>query len=281
VAAGAIGSSRVGEEIRGRVEARLAAEFPTLNVQVQGASLVQGEGIVVRGVSLVDPKMPQQWRQLLWIDELRLACTTSLTELAAGPPRITAVQVRRPVVHAVRHNDGTWNLARLWRQRSPGGLVPVSVEDATLLIDDTCRKMRATLRQVACEVQPVAAEPGGQAWATIRGSVAGDLFERAGFQGRCAPASGEFEFTGDVESLDLSPRLAAFLPEAEGKPGAEEAKDWLTGLRGRCHLACGGIHSGGELARDGMAEAVDDQLARERAGAASGKVQATAVLGIQ
>ncbi|MFN5756019.1 MAG: hypothetical protein ACK48M_04390, partial [Planctomycetia bacterium] len=103
VAAGAIGSSRVGEEIRSRVEARLAEEFPTLTVQVQGASLVQGEGIIVRGVSLVDPKMPQQWRQLLWIDELRLACTTNLTELASGPPRITAVQVRRPVVHAVRH----------------------------------------------------------------------------------------------------------------------------------------------------------------------------------
>lgn len=237
VAAGAIGSSRVGEEIRGRVEARLAEEFPSLNVQVQGASLVQGEGIVVRGVSLVDPKMPQQWRQLLWIDELRLACTTNLTELAAGPPRITAVQVRRPVVHAVRNADGTWNLARLWRQRGPGGLVPVSVEDATLLVDDNCRRMRATLRQVACDVQPAAADSGGEAWATVRGSFAGDLFERAGFQGRFAPANGAFEFTGDVESLDLSPRLAAFLPEADGNADGEEAKDWLTGLRGRCHLA--------------------------------------------
>ena len=180
VAAGAIGSSRVGEEIRGRVEARLAEEFPTLNVQVQGASLVQGEGIVVRGVSLVDPKMPQQWRQLLWIDELRLACTTDLTELAAGPPRITAVQVRRPVVHAVRSADGTWNLARLWRQRSPGGLVPVSIEDATLLVDDNCRRMRATLRQFACDVQPAVADSEGEVWATVRGSFAGDLFEQIG-----------------------------------------------------------------------------------------------------
>ncbi|MFN6191779.1 MAG: AsmA-like C-terminal region-containing protein [Planctomycetia bacterium] len=249
VAAGAIGSSRVGEEIRSRVEARLAEEFPTLTVQVQGASLVQGEGIIVRGVSLVDPKMPQQWRQLLWIDELRLACTTNLTELASGPPRITAVQVRRPVVHAVRHADGTWNLARLWRQRTVGGLVPVSVEDATLLIDDTCRRMRATLRQVACDVQPAATAADGQAWATFRGSVAGDLFERAGFQGRFAPASGGFECSGDVESLDLSPRLAAFLPEMEGKPGAPDAKEWLAGLRGRCHLAwqaSGGLQTLGD-----------------------------------
>ena len=136
VAAGAIGSSRIGEEVRGRVEARLAKQFPTLAVQVQGASLVEGEGIVVRGVSLVDPKMPQQWRQIVWVDEIRLACTTSLTELATGPPRITAVRLRRPVVHAVRQTDGAWNLQKLLGEAAPGGLVPVSVEDATLLVDD-------------------------------------------------------------------------------------------------------------------------------------------------
>ena len=46
VAAGAIGSSRLGEEVRSRIQQRLAQEFPTLTVQVQGASLVEGEGIV-------------------------------------------------------------------------------------------------------------------------------------------------------------------------------------------------------------------------------------------
>ena len=236
VAAGAIGSSRVGEEIRSRVEARLAEEFPTLTVQVQGASLVDGEGIVVRGVSLVDPKMPQQWRQILWIDELRLACTTSLTELATGPPRITAVRLRRPVVHAVCHADGSWNVAKLWKQRAAGGLVPVSVEDATLLVDDTCRQFRATLRQITCDVQPAENDQDGVAWAAIRGSVAGDFFERAGFQGRVAPSSGAFELKGNVEALDITPRLAALIPAADERLGHAEARDWLSGLRGRCSL---------------------------------------------
>ncbi|MEI7782028.1 MAG: hypothetical protein WCJ18_08915, partial [Planctomycetota bacterium] len=236
VAAGAIGSSRVGEEIRSRVEARLAEEFPALTVQVQGASLVEGEGIVVRGVSLIDPKMPQQWRQILWVDELRLACNTDLTALATGPPRITAVQLRRPVVHAVRHADGSWNLAKLWRQRTAGALVPVSVEDATLLVDDTCRQLRATLRQITCDVQPAESDQAGAAWAAIRGSVTGDFFDRAAFQGRVAPSSGAFELEGDVEALDITPQLAALIPEADERIGGGQARDWITGLRGRCSL---------------------------------------------
>jgi hypothetical protein len=236
VAAGAIGSSRIGEQVRGRVEARLAKEFPGLNVQVQGASLVEGEGIVVRGLSLVDPKMPQQWRQILWVDEVRLACGTNLTELAAGPPRITAVRLRRPVVHAVRHADGIWNVMQILSRRTPGELVPVSIEDATLLVDDTASQLRTTLRQVSFDVQPGPKEASGVAWAAVRGSAVGDLFERVRFQGRIAAATGAFEFQGDVESLDVSPRLASLLPVAHDRFAGAEVQDWAAGLRGRCSL---------------------------------------------
>lgn len=233
VAAGAIGSSRIGEEVRGRVEARLAKQFPTLTVQVQGASLVEGEGIVVRGVSLVDPKMPQQWRQIVWVDEIRLACTTSLTELATGPPRITAVRLRRPVVHAVRQTDGVWNLQKLLGEAAPGGLVPVSVEDATLLVDDPGRQLRSTLRQVSLDVQPDAQAAGT---AIVRGSASGDRFERLAFQGRVTPQSGQFEMQGQIESLDVSNRLVAFLAVADERLAATHVQDWLAGLRGRGHV---------------------------------------------
>ena len=101
VAAGAIGSSRLGEEVRTRIQLRLAQEFPTLSVQVQGASLVDGEGIVVRGVSITDPSLPKESRQMLWIEEVHLACSTNLADLIAGAPRINAVCIRMPVLHAV------------------------------------------------------------------------------------------------------------------------------------------------------------------------------------
>jgi hypothetical protein len=246
VAAGAIGSSRISEQVRSRVEARLAEEFPALTVQVQGASLVEGEGIVIRGVSVTDPKMPQQWRQILWIDEIRLACTTSLTELAAGPPNIRSVRVRRPMVHAVRHADGSWNVAKIVRQREAKGIVPVTIEDATLLVDDTGRRLRATLRQIAVDLQPSAKDANGEAWATLRGSIAGDLFDRVGFQGRLAPSTGAFELAGDLESLDITPRLAAFLPALHERCGSTEVQELLSSLRGRCDLrwqASGGLNA--------------------------------------
>ena len=238
IAAGAVGTSRIGEQVRVRVEARLQKEFPALVVQVQGATLVEGEGIVARGVSLVDPRMPQQWRQILWIDEVRLACGTNLTELATGSPRITAVRIRRPKVHVVRHADGTWNLAKLLGERSGGGLLPVSVEDATLLVDDTGRQLRMTLRDIACEIAPSGNDPEGGEWAAVRGSLAGDLFDRASFQGRLAAATGAFEFQGDLQSLDVSPRLASLIPPGYGDPGEAQlrARDLLGGLRGRCDL---------------------------------------------
>ncbi len=246
VAACAIGSSRIGEELRIRVEARLSQEFPSLTVQVQGASLVEGEGIVVRGVSLVDSNMPQQWRQILWVDEIRLGCTTHLSELVASTPRITSVRLRRPVVHAVRHTDGTWNVAKLWRERSAGAIVPVSIEDATLLFDDTCQQSRTTLRQVGCDIQPVANDLTGLGWASFRGSVVGDLFNRANFQGKIAAASGAFELQGNIESLDISPQLVAMLPVVQQRIAGERVHDWLAGLRGRVDLACqssGSLHS--------------------------------------
>lgn len=233
VAAGAIGSSRLGEEVRGRVETTLAARFPTLTVQVQGASLVEGEGIVVRGVSVVDPKMPQQWRQMLWIDEVRLACTTNLAELATGPPRITAVRLRRPVVHAVRGPDGGWNLQKLLGSGSAVGLVPISVEDATLLVDDPARQLRSTLRQASVDIQPDQAVPHA---AVVRGSATGDRFERVSIQGRVVPGTGEFAMQGQVESLDVSAKLAAHLAALDERLAGGQVQDWLAGLRGRAHV---------------------------------------------
>ena len=235
VAAAAIGSNRLGEEVRSRAEARLAAEFPELIAQVQGASVVNGEGLVLRGVSLTDPKMPQQWRQLLWIDEVRLSCGTTLAELASGSPRFGAVRVRRAVLHAVRHTDGAWNVSRLALRGSAGGALPVTVEDGTLLVDDLRLPARTTLRRVQVDILPEAAGV-----VAVRGSAEGDLFDRATFQGKVAPEAGGFDLTGAVESIDVSPRLVQLVSaEAESIEAGATGTDlrrWGSGLRGRVDL---------------------------------------------
>ena len=235
MAAGAIGSSRLGEEVRSRVQQRLAEEFPSLSVQVQGASLVEGEGIVVRGVSFVDPSLPKECRQMLWVDEVRLACSTNLTDLIAGAPRIAAVRLRRPVLHAVRQSDDRWTVAGLLKQRAGGTpLVPVTIEDATLLIDDVPRQSRVAVRQITLDVQPdEGAEAAG--WATVRGTAAGDLFERASVAGRVSVAAGMFDLRGAVQAFEFTPRVVGMLPAGPGKM-AESLRDRITGLRGRISM---------------------------------------------
>lgn len=235
IAAVAIGSNRLGEEVRIRAEARLAREFPELVVQVQGASVVSGEGLVLRGVSLTDPKMPQQWRQMVWIDEVRLACGTTLAELSGGSPKIAAVRVRRAVVHVVRHHQGAWNVSRLAGKSGNGTIVPVTVEDGTLLVDDLRLQARTTLRRVRIDLEP---EAGGVI--AVRGSADGDLFDRGSVQGKLVPATGGFDLTGSIESIDVAPRLMHLVAaEAETLLSAERAADvrrFGAGLRGRIDL---------------------------------------------
>jgi len=222
-----LGSNRIGEEVRRRVEARLAAAFPGVAVRVAGASLVEGEGIVVRGLSFEDPAITGEGRRLLVVEEVRVACGTSLQDLLAGEPRITAVRLIRPVVHATRGADGRWNLSRLLRERGTPLQVPVGIDDATLFVDSGGLGGRLMLRTVAVELRPLPAADGPAI--SVRGSVAGDLFDRAGFEGRVSPR-GDFALAGRVESLDVSPRSQSLLPTPDG------GRDWLAGLRGRLDI---------------------------------------------
>jgi hypothetical protein len=240
VVALSMGGDRFAGEVRSRAEARLRDIFPALTVRVQAAALVDGEGIVLRGVSLVDPTLPPQHRQLAWIDEVHLACGTALADLAAGPPRITGIRLRRPTLHAVRMADGEWNLVRLVGGRSTSRIVPVSVEEATLLVDDARLHRRITIRHIGVDLRPDAEEV-----VAIRGNGAGDLFERIAFTGRVQPAAGTFDLAGSIESLEVGPPLHGLAGTATGAAG------WLSGLRGRLGVdwrLAGGIDRPDEVA---------------------------------
>ena len=225
VVAVVVGSNRVGEEIRRRVETRLQAMLPALAIHVGGASLVEGEGIVVRNISVSDPAQPSDRNTLLTIEEARVACRTGLDDLLAGDLRVTSLRVVRPVVHA-RRNAAGWSLEALAAGRGRGDLkVPVTIDDATLLVDADGVDGRLTLRNIGIDLRPTAGLDG-QSAVLVRGAVGGDLFDRAVFEGRVV-ASGGFELTGQVASLELSPRLRSVVQVATKPP------EWLAGLRGR------------------------------------------------
>jgi hypothetical protein len=165
VVAFVLGSNRVGEEIRRRVEARLQAALPNLAVHIGGASLLEGEGIVVRRITIADPAQPSDRNTLIAIEEVRVACGTGLQDLLAGNPQITALRVVRPVVHARRSGDGGWNLSSLAAGRGGGGLtVPVAIEDATLLVDAEGVGGRLTLRNIGVNLRPAAGVDARSHW---------------------------------------------------------------------------------------------------------------------
>jgi len=231
IVAVAIGSHRVGEEVRRRIEVVLRERLPGLGVAVRSASLVEGEGILVRGLALTTTD-----GEMLAVEEIHLACGTTLADLATGAPTITAVRLRRPVVHARRVADGRWNLSAVFAERGAGLAVPIDVEDATFAIEDAVAGRRAVLRNIGMELRP-AVEAGRPAGTTIRGRVGGDFFDTADFEGRI-DHDGGFTVAGHVEALELSPRLRGLLPES----GVAAT---LAGLRGRVDLDWS---AGGDLA---------------------------------
>ncbi len=224
VVAASLGSHRLGEEVRRRAEAKLRERFPTLDVQVRSASLIDGEGILIRDLSLGEPGKPP----LVTVEEVHLACSTSLAELATGDLHIAAARLRRPVVQASRSPDGRWNVSTLLEVQGKGLAMPVTIEDATLAVDDELLGRRFMLRNVGIALEPQATDAGTIRTA-IRGRVGGDLFERADFEGHVI-ADGAFVLKGHVEAVDLSPRLRGFLP-AESK-----LADHAIGVRGRVDL---------------------------------------------
>lgn len=226
IVAVALGSHRVSEEVRRRVEASLQERFPSLVVSVRSASLVEGEGILARGISFAVPGAPPQ--ELVAIEEVHLACGITLADLASGPPQIASVRLRRPVVQARRSADGQWNLGSLLDHRGERSAIPVDIEDATLVVEDQQTERRFVLRNVAVALRPETA-PGAASRTMIRGQVGGDLFERADFEGRLSADDG-LVLQGHVEALDVSPRLWSLLPA-----GAAPT-DSLAGLRGRLDL---------------------------------------------
>ena len=212
IAAAAIGTSRINEEIRGHVERAVAARFPGLRVEVQGATLEAGRGIVLRGLSLTDPALPEPWQQLLRIDEAQLACDATLADLALGPPAITAVRVVRPVLQVIRLEQGGWNLQRLFGQPASATAVPISVEGATVLFEDVAAGFRETFRQGRLDLEPAATDPAGVAWSRIALSLDGQTVERLSLTGAVSLATQQFRVETAVEGFEFQPRLATLLP---------------------------------------------------------------------
>ncbi len=226
---------RFDEGLRRQIEATFAAHYPHLQVRVRSAELVEGEGILVRGVSVVEPGAEGPRAEILAIEEVFLACTTDLTDLLVGSPEVTHVVFRRPTLRVTRRRDGTYNITRLFPLPELGEHSPrVVVEQGRMEVFDPTRSPAGmlTFRDVHLACAPgdesEADSAGETAW-SIQGMFTGDHLREAEIAAVVEPDAGRWAAQGRLEGLLFTPDFRGALPTEAGESLAA-----LDGLRAEC-----------------------------------------------
>jgi hypothetical protein len=207
-------------EIRARVEAKLAAGYPQFKVTVREARLVEGQGIEVRGVSIADPHAVGPTAELVYIDEMLLTCGTDIADLARGEPSFSQVALRRARIRATRRLDGKWSTSGLLPLPKLGSATPpTEINGATIELYDPTRTPASVfaVRNVELSLKPDPQVNGKQ---TLEGSLTADGINHATFSGSIFAATNQLELTGAAETIAIAPELLAKLPSDIPQPPA-------------------------------------------------------------
>ena len=213
---------RMDDEIRRHVEELFAKQYPELRVKIHSAVLMKGEGIALRGLSIVDPAAEGPGAELLTYDECFLACPTDLSDLINGEPRPTRVVIRRPTLRMTRRTDGTWSTARLLPlpRLSNGATPEIRVENGTIEVFDPTKTQSCTftLRDVNFTLAPLPAADGRPETTRrrrIQGTASGDYFRQVMFDGEIDADQPAVNLAGKVEGMEISPEMRSMLPDVQ------------------------------------------------------------------
>lgn len=213
--------SRVNDQIRQHVLVMWQRHYKDLQVTIRSAQLVDGEGIEIRGLTLLDPHAAGPRGELAYFDELVVYCQTSLSDLIKGDPEITRILVRRPTIYATRRPDNSWSAERILPLPKFSELPHLTmVENGTIEIFDPLNNPPSTLtlRDINVEFKPVPDAGPPSQWSTdVHGYMDGDHFQRAEFSGRLDGKSHGGDISGVLAGLDLSPQLRDSLPAELGQ----------------------------------------------------------------
>jgi len=215
---------RMDEGIRRRAEERLAAQYPNLQIKIHSAVLMKGEGIALRGLSVIDPAAEGPGAQLFSYDECFLACSTDLSDLVSGQVKPTRVTIRRPTLRMTRRPDGTWSAARLLPlpDFSDGPLPEIHFENGTIETFDCTKTVPCTwtLRDVNLTLSPVASKNGVVSTARLlrieESTATGDYFRQVVFAGQVDPDRPELSLSGKIDGVEISPELRNVLSDVFG-----------------------------------------------------------------
>jgi hypothetical protein len=205
--------TRVDEEIRRRVEEKLQSHYANLTVRVRFAKLLEGEGIEVRDVFILDPTASDPQAELAYIDEIFIACGTELSQLATGLPPIEHIYLRRPRIRLTRESDGSWHGGQLW---PPPKLsehpADITIENGVLQCSDPTRQPASLFTSRELNLAIKHQHPDGRHVMHVAGSVTGDHLRRIVLEGQLEPEAHAAGVTGTIDGLDFSPEFLAALP---------------------------------------------------------------------
>jgi len=225
---------RVDEEIRCHVERLIAQHYTGLDVSVRSATLVKGEGIKVRELSILERGAEGPRAELANLDEVMLACKTDLKELIVAKPQVSQVTMTRLTIRITRRPDGTFSAAKLLPLPTFGGVSPkVVIENGTIEVFDPLKNPSSTftLRDVNLTVAPP--DPTSQTpfVRKIQGTLTADHLSHVEIEGWIDSQTQRWTIGGTVNGLDVSPEMREALP---GPISAQLAM--LGNLRGHVDL---------------------------------------------
>jgi hypothetical protein len=227
--------SRLNDEIRQRVQTKLALAYPNLTVYLRSAQLIDGQGIEVRGLSISDPRLTGPSAELAYFDEVLFCCHTSLAELLKHEPNITRIMVRRPRLQASRLPDGSWSTGQLLPlPKLSENKAEVLIENGQIVVFDPQRNPPITynFHDLNFSLKPVDnLAPPDQPVYEVRGSLSADHVQQIEIAGQVNRATGAIVLNGSVSGVDISPELMAALP-----PDEASRLQPLAPLRGQASL---------------------------------------------
>jgi len=246
---------RIDDEIRQHVEQKLSGHYRHLHVRVDSAQLLAGRGIAIRGIRL-SSQGDDANRPLLEIDELLLVCEATVRAIVQDELEVRRIVVRSPKLRAHRHEDGTWNVARLTPLPKFGDSEPDAIiEGGEVEITDASSvgSKRLKLRDLRLHVSPRPASAGlaGATELDFQGTTAGDFFQRLRFGGEVDPDFKHWNVAGEAEGLAVGPEML------ESIPWSSEQLEVVRALRAEGELA---FRAAWPHARKGVDFAVDGRL---------------------
>ena len=206
---------RGDEELRRYIETAISENCLTHSVAIGSASLIHGEGIRLRDVTVTRNGTSQHEgnrEEIAFCEELMLHAKPSIQELMDGDVQFERIRLRGLTLRAIRTIDGTWNLAELIGSLPPGEKPPtIVVEDSNIQIVDhvSQQPMQLTLDDINASFSP---STSGDGKLEVHVSFDSEHFKRATIAATIDRShTGSWTAKGQIEDLNCNSTLRAVL----------------------------------------------------------------------